>query len=46
MLCKWAKQALEIDDTLAEAHTALAWADMTDWDWTSAEREFEAGPWR
>jgi serine/threonine-protein kinase len=37
-----ALRALEIDDTLAEAHGALAvikW--QHDWDWPSAEREFQ-----
>ncbi|NOR21506.1 MAG: tetratricopeptide repeat protein [Candidatus Aminicenantes bacterium] len=37
-----AKKALEIDDTLAEAHASLAWALMDyDWDWEGAEREFK-----
>ncbi len=37
-----ATKALEIDDTLAEAHTSLAWVKMQyDWDWPGAEREFE-----
>jgi serine/threonine protein kinase/tetratricopeptide (TPR) repeat protein len=36
-----AKKALEIDETLAEAHTALAFALFCfDWDWAGAEREF------
>jgi TolB-like protein/Tfp pilus assembly protein PilF len=37
-----ALRALEIDPTLAEAHTALA-TSMTeyDWDWEKAEREFK-----
>ncbi len=36
-----ATKALEIDDTLAEAHASLA-STLTfyDWDWPSAEREF------
>jgi TolB-like protein/DNA-binding winged helix-turn-helix (wHTH) protein/Tfp pilus assembly protein PilF len=37
-----ALRALEIDDTLAEAHSSLAvirW--QHDWDWSSAEREFK-----
>ncbi len=35
-------QALEIDDTLAEAHVALAFAVLElDWDWAMAERESE-----
>ena len=36
-----AKKALELDDALAEAHAALAYAAFFDWDWTSAEREFK-----
>ena len=34
-------KALELDDTLAEAHAALAYATFFDWDWQSAEREFK-----
>ena len=34
-------KALQIDDTLSDAHTTLAWADFTlDWDTAGAEREF------
>ena len=35
-------KALQLDDTLAEAHTSLAFI-MTDydWDWPGAEREFQ-----
>ena len=36
-----ASKAVEIDDTLAEAHTALAAASMNVWDWPSTEREFK-----
>jgi TolB-like protein/Flp pilus assembly protein TadD len=37
-----AGRALEIDVTLAEAHTSLAWASfLFDWNWSAAEREFE-----
>ena len=36
-----ASKALELDDTLAEAHAALAYAEFFDWDWLSAEREFK-----
>ena len=37
-----AGRALEIDDTLAEAHTSLAWASFIfDWNWLAAEKEFE-----
>jgi len=36
-----ASKALEIDETLAEAHTSLAFVLSTfDWDWAGAEREF------
>ena len=36
-----ALEALEADDTLAEAHTAMALILMMyDWDWTGAEEEF------
>src|ERR1700730_8540678 len=37
-----AMQALEIDDTLAEAHTSLALVkEHFEWDWTGAEQEFK-----
>jgi serine/threonine protein kinase/Tfp pilus assembly protein PilF len=36
-----AMKALELDDTLAEAHVALGYAAFFDWDWPSAEREFK-----
>jgi eukaryotic-like serine/threonine-protein kinase len=36
-----AKKALELDDALAEAHAALAYATFFDWDWSGAEREFK-----
>lgn len=37
-----AMKALEVDSTLAEAHSALAYASyFWDWDWSSAEREFK-----
>ena len=37
-----AQRALELDDTLAEAHTSLAWARLwQDWDWEGAERGFQ-----
>ncbi len=36
-----ALRALELDDTLAEAHTSLAWVTfLHDWDWESADRRF------
>jgi tetratricopeptide (TPR) repeat protein len=35
------RKALQIDSSLAEAHTSLAYTYFYyDWDWTSAEREF------
>jgi eukaryotic-like serine/threonine-protein kinase len=36
-----ATKALELDDTLAEAHAALAYATFFEWDWASAEPEFK-----
>ena len=36
-----ATKALELDSTLGEAHTSLAFSlDLFDWDWESADREF------
>ena len=35
-----AKKALAIDETLAEAHAALASSEDLNWDWDSAEQEF------
>ncbi len=36
-----AKRAIALDDSLAEAHTSLAWVlFIYDWDWQAAEREF------
>lgn len=38
---KYAKLAIELDDSLAEAHSSLAWSLFVhDWDWDGAEREF------
>ncbi|MCI0623044.1 MAG: tetratricopeptide repeat protein, partial [Acidobacteria bacterium] len=35
-------KALELDDTLAEAHSVLGWISRNyDWDWPTAEREFK-----
>jgi eukaryotic-like serine/threonine-protein kinase len=35
------RKAIELDDSLAEAHTALGWLSWRyDWDWRTAEREF------
>ena len=36
-----ATKALEIDDSLAEAHDSLAWISGYDWDWPMAEREYK-----
>jgi len=37
-----AMKALEMDDTLAEAHTSLAFIRLNyDWDWSGSEREFK-----
>ena len=36
-----ARKAIELDETLVEAHASLAWSlFIYDWDWTAAEREF------
>ncbi len=37
-----ALKALELDDSVAEAHAALGWVKWTyDWDWVEAEKEFQ-----
>jgi serine/threonine protein kinase/tetratricopeptide (TPR) repeat protein len=37
-----ATKALEIDDTIGEAHASLGWIHTHyDWDWRAAEREFQ-----
>jgi tetratricopeptide (TPR) repeat protein len=37
-----AMKALELDDSVAEAHAALGWVKWQyDWDWTGAEKEFQ-----
>ena len=36
-----AAKALELDDTLAEAHASLGYADGYEWDWSGAEGEFQ-----
>ena len=36
-----AQKALELDDTLAEAHAALGYAAFFDWDWQNVDREFK-----
>jgi len=38
---KYARLALELNDSLAEAHASLAWGlFIYDWDWAAAEAEF------
>jgi tetratricopeptide (TPR) repeat protein len=36
-----ARQALEIDDKLAEAHASMGAVNETNWDWRSAERRYK-----
>ena len=36
-----ASHALEIDNTLAEAHTAIAFADEGSWNWEGSEKEYK-----
>jgi serine/threonine-protein kinase len=37
----YARRAIELDDTLAEAHASLAWSlFIYDWDWEGAEKGF------
>jgi TolB-like protein/tetratricopeptide (TPR) repeat protein len=39
-----ARRALELDDSLADAHFALAWTLASyDWDWPGAERQYRRG---
>ena len=38
---QYARKALDLDDSLAEAHASLAWSlFIYDWDWKGAEAEF------
>ena len=37
---QWAEKALQLDDSLAEAHAALGWTSIYQWDFPAAEREF------
>jgi len=37
---QWAEKALNLDGTLAEAHSALARVAQQEWDWVGAEREY------
>ena len=39
----YAVRAVEIDDSLGEAHTALGYAETGRWEWTEAEKEFKRG---
>jgi serine/threonine-protein kinase len=37
----YARKAIALDDSLAEAHASLAWSQFVyDWDWEAADREF------
>jgi TolB-like protein/Tfp pilus assembly protein PilF len=36
-----ALKALELDPTMAEAHVALGWLELNDWDFAGADREFK-----
>jgi TolB-like protein len=36
-----ARRAVALDDTLAEAHAALAGAAFAEWDWDTSQREYE-----
>lgn len=38
---EWATKAIELDNTSAEAHTALGWLELADWDWRGADQEFK-----
>ncbi len=38
---EWAENALQLDGSLAEAHAALGWLSIGDWDFQKAEREFQ-----
>jgi TolB-like protein/Tfp pilus assembly protein PilF len=35
-----ADKAVKLDDTLADAHHALAWAKQVEWDWAGAQRDY------
>ena len=37
---QFAVKALGMDETLADAHTALGWVALVEWDWAGADREF------
>jgi serine/threonine-protein kinase len=38
---RYARRAIELDDSLAEAHASLAWSlFIHDWEWAAAEQEF------
>jgi serine/threonine-protein kinase len=37
---RWAEMALKLDETVAQAHVALARASQQEWAWAGAEREY------
>ncbi|MBK9155673.1 MAG: tetratricopeptide repeat protein [Chloracidobacterium sp.] len=37
---QFAKRAIEIDDSLGEAHASLAYVNLYSWNWAEAEKEF------
>jgi TolB-like protein/Flp pilus assembly protein TadD len=39
----YAARALEIDDSLGEAHTSLGYVNMNSWNWAEAEKELKRG---
>ena len=39
----YAQRALEIDDSLGEAHTSLGYAHLNLWNWAEAEKELKRG---
>jgi tetratricopeptide (TPR) repeat protein len=39
----YAERAIEIDDSLGEAHTSLGYADLCLWNWAEAEKELKRG---
>ncbi len=36
-----ARRALELDNNLAEAHLALAWIKLNEWDWAKSDQEYK-----
>ena len=39
----YAERAIEIDDSLGEAHTSLGYANLCLWNWSTAEKELKRG---